>query len=152
MIDSVCAGESTWPLTILGGVGVGKTCAALCLLDQCKGGRRYFTTMGLVSRLNGYRRESAGSLESVFWDEWRKAMLVVLDEIGAREQVSDSHYESVKLAIDYRNEEPAIYISNLTIAELTALYDDRIASRLQAGTVLDMFGWPDRRVKESTHA
>jgi chromosomal replication initiation ATPase DnaA len=39
-----------------------------------------------------------------------------------------------------------VYISNATPDEIARLFDDRIASRLVAGTAFEVAG-PDRRVK-----
>ena len=145
-----CNGATAWPLTILGDAGTGKTCAALCVLDRVYGPRRYTTTAELVFDLNLLRRSDNPSRERGFWEHWRGCDLTVLDEIGARGEVTDSHYEILKLAIDRRQDQPAIFLSNHTIGQLADIYDDRIASRLQSGTVFDMAGWPDRRVALQT--
>jgi len=73
--------------------------------------------------------------------------LLVLDEIGAREKVSDSHYEIVKHALDARIDQgkPMVIISNNTPEELAKLYDGRIYSRIASGTVLNVTG-EDRRL------
>jgi hypothetical protein len=76
--------------------------------------------------------------------------LVVLDEIGARQKVTDLHYSAVKEFADVRELDHsgvAIYISNLEPAQLAAVYDDRIASRLLCGTWFKLDG-KDRRMGE----
>jgi len=146
VIGDACEGSTAWPLTILGDAGTGKTCAALCLLDRIYGPRRYITTADLVFNMNLHRRSDTPNKEREFWEHWRSCDLVVLDEIGSRDEVSDSHYEIVKMAIDRRQDQPAVFLSNHTIPQLANIYDDRIASRLQAGTMFDMADWPDRRV------
>lgn len=149
-MDQVCRGETDWPLTMLGGVGVGKTCAALCMLDAAQRGVnpiKYVTAADLVSAITATRMGlPASETPAEIWRHWKRCKLVVLDEIGARERVSDAHYEIVKQAIDYRQGKPAVFVSNLTLDRLAEVYDDRIASRLQAGTVLRMFDWQDRRL------
>ncbi len=153
-IREVCLGRSGWPITIIGPAGTGKTCAALCMLDRIarvmnggpEGGRRYITTADLILAINVHRRSDTPAKERTFWKEWKRCKLVVLDEIGAREKVTDAHYEILKMAIDYRQDQPAVYLSNLPISTLAEIYDDRIASRLQSGTVIDLTNWRDRRV------
>ena len=81
-------------------------------------------------------------------DLWRRvgrAQLFVLDEIGARDRVSDFHYETVQRVLDDRMNKPTVCISNLPLAKVADLYDDRIASRLGAGLVRVLEG-KDRRI------
>lgn len=147
-----CDGRSPWPMTMIGGVGVGKTCAALCVYDVVCGGRRYVNTADMVKRITDMRRDLVSDSEADYWRDWRNAKLVILDELGARERVSDAHYEIVKNAIDQRAGRPAIFISNLSLGDLAGVYDDRIASRLAGGTVVDMMDWTDRRLEGESNA
>jgi hypothetical protein len=71
--------------------------------------------------------------------------LVVLDELGSRANVTDTHYECVQRVLDMREGQPLILISNKSIAEIGSLYDARIASRCEAGTVVKLEG-RDRRL------
>ncbi len=79
------------------------------------------------------------------WKEWTEARLTVLDELGSREKVGDFVYNTTKQLIDVRAGKPLIVISNLDLNALGVLYDDRITSRLAAGTVVRVEG-EDRRV------
>lgn len=138
-----------WPLVLIGDVGSGKTCAALCLLDRC-GNRRYRTVAEVCEELieiQAGRREHGQQQDTVvrWWTRWREAGLTVLDELGSRDRVSDFQYETVKRAIDERRDGPAIFISNLSLDRLEKVYDDRVASRLAAGTVIQFAG-ADRRI------
>lgn len=149
-IRDVCEGRLPWPLTMWGSVGTGKTCAALCILDRCIFSRRYFTVTTFCERV---RLVEQGKIEYVsittFWREWESADVTCLDELGSRssrDKVSDHHYDTIKRAIDLRQEKPAIWISNLSLEELAQVYDDRIASRLSEGTVIAMNG-EDRRLR-----
>jgi len=144
----VVYGQAPWPLLLLGGVGVGKTCAALCLLDVVYGGRVYMQTAELAQRIAAARCSDNPGSEWRFWEDWEKAKLVCLDEMGERMTVSDSAYGAVKRAIDLRLGKPAIYISNLKMSELAEVFDARIVSRLGAGTRVEMWDWPDRRRTE----
>jgi chromosomal replication initiation ATPase DnaA len=87
-----------------------------------------------------------------FEEDIRKARIVVLDELGGRTQTTDHHYEAVKMVLDEREGQPLILITNLIPADLAAVYDDRIASRCAAGTVVDLSQFPDRRLGSSSLA
>ncbi len=151
-LKELVSGNSPWPLFLSGPAGVGKTCAALCLLDLAGG--EYHTVSGLCDLLI---RAQQGRLEwhyqgrgGIVWPErlWAAiaaAPLVVLDEIGTREKVSDAHYEAVRTAIDKRHGRPFVAISNFDLSHLARLYDDRVFSRLAAGTVVELDG-ADRRL------
>jgi DNA replication protein DnaC len=150
VIRDCVEGALPWPLVLLGKPGTGKTCAALCLLDHAGG--LYFTANGLADKVllavkgqlynhDSHRRVSAVAL----WEEIATTTLVALDELGVRERVSDWHYECVYRVIDERSGRPLVVGSNLGLDVLAGLYDDRLTSRLAAGTVLELTG-PDRRL------
>ena len=154
---AVAKAQAPWPLFIHGPVGTGKTCAALCLLDHCIGGGEYFTEIGLWKRLlfaeTGRLVQSGefGQVDSVLWPEtiWRslrRTWLVVLDEVGSRGQVSDALYDCTKEVLEVRLNKPLIMISNFGLERIAEIYDDRIASRLAAGTVVEVKG-KDRRIE-----
>lgn len=79
-----------------------------------------------------------------FWGWLSGRNLIVLDELGCRGLVSDHHYEAVKRLLDERHGKPLIVIANTDLAGIERLYDDRVASRLSAGTVVSVAG-KDRR-------
>lgn len=146
-----CESGDAWPLTLVGDVGTGKTCAALSLLDFVIGQRSYFTVATLCEHLIAVQKGEVEYAQKPdtprhWWRRYREAACVVIDELGARERVSDYQYETVKRAIDERTDAPAVFISNLTLDQLTNIYDDRIASRLAAGTVVEIES-DDRRLQ-----
>ncbi|MDM8008614.1 MAG: hypothetical protein QUV05_20945 [Phycisphaerae bacterium] len=143
--------RAPWPLFIFGGVGTGKTCACLCLLDAAGGGCHFKTFPELCNDIIAAGKgdlwnDNTGYRMSVhdYWHVWRNSRLTVLDEIGARQQVSDFAYETLKLAIDTREGKCCVFTSNIGPDDLARIYDDRIASRLTTGTVLEL-GGADRR-------
>jgi DNA replication protein DnaC len=148
-IGACVEGRAKWPLVVFGPAGVGKTSAALCLLDHSSG--FYYTASTLAEELI---RAQQGLLltpelrrqvsPTELWKEIREAQVCVLDELCAREKVSDHHYECVKRMIDERYGRPLVVCSNLKIDQIGLLYDDRVASRLAGGTVLTLDG-KDRR-------
>jgi len=145
--------EAPWPLLLHGPAGTGKTCVGLCLLDWAGG--EYWTAAGWCALMieaqqgriyTGAPGYGAMVLAEDLWRLAGRAALVVLDELGCRERVSDWHYEQVKGVLDARAGRPLVVISNLAPGKLATLYDDRIVSRLGCGTIVEL-GGKDRRVE-----
>jgi DNA replication protein DnaC len=154
----IVTGEAPWPLLLYGPAGTGKTCAALCLLDYAGG--RYFTMNSLCAELidsqqgrlysessciDGTYVESRRIYPQTFWERIEREKLVVLDEIGANELVSDHHYDAIHRILEVRKNRPFVAISNLPPEQIERLYDGRIFSRLACGTVVHLQGC-DRRL------
>lgn len=91
-------------------------------------------------------REPVKATSETFWKHVTQCELFVLDELATREKVSDFHYTAVKRVLDRREGKPLVVLSNATLAAVESIYDDRIASRLASGTVLNLDG-EDRRLK-----
>lgn len=139
---------------LYGPAGCGKTCAALALLDHTVGKGLYYTVASLLAeyiqsqqgRLDWYREGRGGIIwPEQWWAQIYDAALVVLDELGCREHVSDAHYECVKRVIDERLGRPLILISNHDLQTIARIYDDRVFSRIASGTVFHLNG-EDRRL------
>lgn len=148
-IRGLVSGVRPWPLYLHGPTGTGKTCAALCLCDHC-GGSWFMTTERLASEWvdvlcsrydDGKRKVGAADYRKRITDR----PLVVIDDCGAREKVSDTHYEVIKLVLDLREGKPLVVTSNHNLETIARLYDARIADRLTAGTVLELAGESRRR-------
>lgn len=146
----------SWPLLICGETGAGKTCAALLYLRHWAGYAGYclFSTcrdfaQRVADAKCGRLQNRAGypvHLHEI-WREWSGAHLAVLDDIGSREHVSDSQYETLLDCLGQRERTPTIYTSNLNREELARVYDDRISSRLSAGTICHVKG--DKRLERA---
>lgn len=147
-------GEKPWPLFLHGEPGSGKTCALMCLVDHCGGG--VYVTLGdlcraLIDAQHGrtaFYDLGAGitRTEGELWRDWGNGNVCVLDEIGTREKVSEHHYSTLQMALDRRNDpnRPLVVVSNVDLKGSATLYDDRIASRLASGMVIETTG--DRRL------
>ena len=154
----VTKGWDRWPLYFFGPPGRGKTMAALCLLDRCYLPYQYHTTKSLrdLIIIAQQGRETAeypyGIHENDVWRSIRQANIVVLDELGVSEKVSDHHYDAVVGVLDAREFKPLVIISNVTPDQLKRVYDDRVWSRACCGTLVDFSAYPDRRLaaKEAT--
>lgn len=153
-IRECLTGASPWPLVFFGPAGTGKTSAALCLCDYCLA--MYATATSLCQ---DFRDADFGRLDvqtqpghsmkvtsAWLWKKVQASPLVVLDELGCRDTVSDHHYEVVKGVIDKRQGRPLIAVSNLGSKLLAKVYDDRITDRLWAGTVVEFTGESRRLV------
>lgn len=151
-IKPVVLGEAPWPLVLLGPAGVGKSCAALALLDVSGG--FYYTAydLGLEvasaqhGRLMDRGDEPRPISQERLWKYFADAALIVLDELGSTAKVSSHHYECVKKLLDLREGKPLVVISNLGFESLGEIYDERITSRLGGGTVIKIQG-EDRRLQ-----
>jgi len=152
-LRDLIAGLTPWPLYLFGKPGRGKTCAALCLHDYAGG--MYFGVPDLLdlfirSQQGRATYRSGGESRALhpegLWQAIVTARLVIMDELGTRTKVSDFHYDVVKGALDRREGVPLVVIGNLDLAGVAGLYDGRIASRLEAGTVVELDG-PDRRIR-----
>ena len=129
-----------WPLYLYGPTGIGKTCAALWVVDQVPTSA-YLTTDKLVDEV--YRPDS------IVWQMATDWLLLVVDEIGSRSKDEDGfswqrEKAAVKRMADIREHLPTVWISNKPPKHVRRLYDDRIYSRLCSGTVIRMEG-VDRR-------
>jgi DNA replication protein DnaC len=143
-------GRDPWPLFITGPVGVGKSCAAMAMIDHLMVSRRYAKANDYVSDL---MKASRGELvrgtyrhsESSYRHDWATATITCIDELGSRDKVADWPRDIIQSLIESRGNKPSIWISNLTLDELAPIYGDRIASRLSEGTQITMSG-ADRRL------
>lgn len=155
MIIDLTEARLPWPCLWYGEPGSGKTCSAMLMVDAFGG---WYATLNDMVKLiqqaaRGEAVHSSGYKRTVFEVEadWTRANLAVLDEIGERTEVSESHYEITKKLIDLRERDglkPTVYISNRSPSELSKIYSDSIASRLTMGTVVEMNG--DRRQGKPT--
>lgn len=71
----------------------------------------------------------------------------MLDEIGTRE-ASGHRFDALLNLLEIRKGRPLILTGNLPVKEITKVYDDRILSRIFAGTLIEFTG-NDRRFEGS---
>lgn len=152
LIGDTARERSDWPLFFFGPPGRGKTYAALSLLDRCYHPYKYYTTASLRQLLIDAQqgRETPdypfGISPAEVWRSIESSNIVVLDEIGVDQNVSDYHSEAVCGVLDRRDGLPLVVISNLTPSQIATVYDDRIHSRMCCGTLVDFGAYPDRRL------
>ena len=143
-----------WPLYLYGPAGTGKTCAVLALHDHAGGVYYSHSQFGAeaVLAMKGqlewpWRKEQRMVSDLSFWKAIANCTLLTIDDVGTRADVSDAAYDRFKRALDCREGKPTVVVSNFPLDVIAKIYDDRVASRLAAGTVEHIFG-PDRRLDQ----
>ena len=130
--------EAAWPLYIYGNPGSGKTCIAALIYEA-------FTRRPMWSRADDFL------LEYVDRGDGRKALqakvdgtpCLFLDDLGVRPPTPPM-LQAIFDVLEMRKGRPIVIVSNHDLRKLSELYDERIVSRLSAGTVLEIRG-QDRR-------
>ncbi len=141
-------GRSPWPLLVAGSVGIGKT--RFCLLVNDYYGGRYDELSILADEFAMVRRGEFRDLRwttqpKVFERDWLNMMrderIVIVDDIGRREDESEHVRDTLIRILNSREGgRPLVLVSNLDAETLAKVYGDRIASRMNAGTVMDLAG------------
>jgi DNA replication protein DnaC len=150
-IRSVLFGEEPVPLLLCGPPGTGKTCVALVLLDYYGGLYCDFEEWCEDVRDAEFGRLTNSMGQLVFrrtvWRAWREANIAVMDDIGLRGDVRDFQLQAFKRALDCREAKPVIVITNLGWQRIVKVFDERIVSRLGAGTRVEFVR--DRRITDT---
>lgn len=149
-IEQLCDGQLKWPLLLSGGVGAGKTCAALCVVDRVAGAS-YWPVADFVGKVWDVRKGRATWNKCGHGGEWTEPQwwrhvemmpLLVLDDLGLvnEESTKASEWEvdAVFRALDARDGRPVICTCNLTEEEISTFYTPRIASRMCSGTFFEL--------------
>jgi hypothetical protein len=156
-----CAnGQSPWPLFVFGSAGCGKTRGMLYLADRLASRCIFVVFDALCEQLRLAKlgqlwehgeHDSRLVVPADIWDRWKpeRTVLPIIDDLGCRSEASNHVYETLKTAIDTRESYPLAITSNLAPDELAKLFDDRIASRLVAGTIVDLMDAPDMRTEDA---
>ena len=144
-----------YPLFLYGGVGSGKT-SAMSLAHACWPTHSYWYRLEeFVTDITTCRQSKNKSVtktyngmpfdrtESMLWKFAASPNLWCIDDFGTR-TVSAAGFEIVFRLLNERKDKPTIITSNLSPEQLAELHDERIASRLRAGTVIEVTA-PDRR-------
>lgn len=165
-IRGLVNGELEWPFFVTGLVGRGKSAAALCLVDYVADSI-YFRFTRLLKHFEWARNgnamiprflpasTSADEKRIVikeepmddrkFWNYLMRSPLVVVDDIATRTGYSDPQYDQFYDLVEGRKLKPTVFVSNLALPELAKVFDERIASRIAAGTIFTLSG-RDRRI------
>lgn len=153
-LQGLASGELDWPLFLHGPPGSGKTSAALALLDHVERGLFYTASAYHKARVDSeFHRLEWRDKENGKSGTWSPrgflryvagVELLVLDDIGAKGNITQAFYDSVLELLNAREYQPMIVTSNIHLKAIELVYDGRVASRLGAGTVFELSG-QDRR-------
>lgn len=83
--------------------------------------------------------------EPAWWRRWSTKRLVVVDEIGLR-IATDVQREAMWNLLEHRRQLPTILTGNLDEEGLRTAFDDRVLSRVLAGTWISVGGRDQRLV------
>lgn len=170
-LRSLIGGHLPWPLYMWGESGLGKTSAALCILDHCgKDSNRGTCSPEIVEWMAGFIdiRTIAGvrincdkgkiwwasdeRTETTSWSTLMKVIerqpVTVLDEIGVGREAADFKLDTLIEVLDRRANRPVkpfIVTGNVPPSQIAEIYDDRVADRILCGTVAKMEGTTRRR-------
>jgi len=141
-----------WPLFIYGPTGSGKSCASVCIYQRWRPHARWWRLEKFVRDIQTCRTsrdrvvrhqvqgQTAVRTEGKLWEFAQDdTTLWCIDDFGTR-TVSEAAFDIVFELIDRRVGKPTIITSNLSLIEIGEMYDDRIADRLRAGTVIELTG------------
>lgn len=122
-------------LFISGGTGLGKTflCSSICHALAENGVVSLYTTYSdLINDIKaGFDVSSSGKDSGNLLDLAREVPVLILDDLGA-EYITEFSVRCLFDIVNHRRNEnlPLVISSNLTLPEIAARYDERIASRL----------------------
>ena len=130
--------DAAWPLYIYGNPGSGKTCIAALIYERC-------TRRPMWSRADDFLLEyvDRGDHRKALQAKVRGTPCLFLDDLGVRPPTPPM-LQAIFDVLEMRKGRPVVIVSNHDLRKLSEIYDERIVSRLSAGTVLEIRG-QDRR-------
>lgn len=151
---NAAAEAKAWPVYLFGGPGRGKSCAAACAFASWPGSAVWLSLSLLCDELNRFMTQPHITVysngvavelsKSGYWRRLQTSQLVVVDEIGTRE-ATGHRFETLLTLLELRRCQPLIMTGNLSLNGLEQAYDERISSRICAGTIIEFTG-EDRRL------
>lgn len=143
-----------------GDTGRGKTCAAALAYAMWAQPAYWSSLAELCDLLKVYNTNQTQMIRCAsqdteltylgFWRKLRTTGLVVIDEIGTRDP-APHRYDAFLRLLDERVNRPLILTGNLhPEKKLGEVYDERIYSRIVAGTLIEVTG-QDRRPEGLQH-
>jgi len=149
--------KTTDSLYLTGPRGTGKTHMAAAIVREIVSdktpshslsGVQWTSAPDLLLEIRATFRDGSERSEMGIIEQYSDCRLLVLDDLGA-EKTSEWSLQTLYTIIDrrYREERQTIITSNLSLDELAAQVDDRIASRLSELCRVVVLAGADRRVK-----
>jgi DNA replication protein DnaC len=139
-LNSLSHDESEWPLYIHGKPGTGKTCIAALIYGAYKRRPMWRRADELLIEIGTSRADGYAALK----EKLQKSPCVFMDDLGVR-QPTEAMTQAMFDLMELRARRAMVIVSNHTPDALAKIYDERIVSRITAGTTL-YIGGKDQRV------
>lgn len=143
------AARGEWPFYFKGEVGRGKSYTAAAVYRRWTGRARWMSFVEFCDRSMRLAKEGElniyvdGRLCEYTRESWWRGIadmgLVVLDEIGSG-MSHEWRNETLWNLLEKRKGKPLILTGNLTLDQLRTKFDERVQSRIKAGTIIDFTG------------
>jgi DNA replication protein DnaC len=154
IVDDVYAwlGSPSWCLCLLGGLGTRKSSLAGATLKAWR--RRHPDPLKPMAQFVSMERLSQAARDfdrgKPDIDAWRTGKMLVLDDIGSARNTPHVTETLLHLLLHrYDWELPTIITGNLSLDQIGAQVDERLASRLREGRIIELAGG-DRRKGRTT--
>lgn len=131
--------DKRFPLYIHGSTGVGKSSIAALVYSKINRACMWRRADAFLIDVATQRADGWEALQ----EKIRNTPCLFMDDLGLRPP-TESMFHALFDIMELRAGKPFVICSNKTLSQLAALYDDRIISRLSAGTQLLIEG-EDRR-------
>lgn len=150
--------EGPYPIFLYGGVGSGKTSAMALAHATWPGHSYWYRLEEFVADITTCRSSKKRSVtkihnnlpfdrtETTLWRFTTSEHLWCIDDFGTR-TVSAAGFEIVFRLLNERKDKPTVITSNLSPEDIAQLYDERIASRIRGGTVIEVTAGDRRKGK-----
>ena len=145
-----------WPIYLCGNVGVGKTCVAADLYSRWPGSAKWMRFSQFCDRTAQLQRDGEATFyeedrcfeytRESWWDSIGRTGLYVIDDVGVGMPGDIDRTEALWNLLEARTRKPVILTSNLHPDKLFEHYDQRVVSRIFAGTRLFLHGKDQRAI------
>ncbi len=133
-------------ITVTGPTGSGKTHLAMAVARQVPGSILFHATELAVECAAQVSEWGMGGFRKFIMEIQKNERVVIIDDLGAA-KLTEFYHQALLWIINYRESEglAMIITTNKTLEEISETIDDRIASRMAGGVVLELTG-EDRRI------
>ena len=144
VVEALSAGEV---LTLIGPTGCGKTHLAMAVGRQRQNSIVFNMAEFAIQSQSEVSQWGMHGFQKWIDNIRKSTEIVIFDDLGA-EKMTDFIHQGFVWVVSYREAEmlPLIITTNKTIREISESIDDRIASRMAGGMVMELDG-EDRRLK-----
>lgn len=146
-------GGPAW-LAFCGATGTGKSHLAVAIanevIESYSGSVRYVKLIEMMRRFRATFHDRAGETEQYIANEYKRVRFLILDEFGARQELTEWERMTLDDILDSRWEQQrrTLIVSNMTAKAMFAAAGERIESRFaECGQIVN-FTWADHRKRK----